>query len=198
MAYVSHLPQLAVSALMHVVGDRVLHEGLVLAGGGLRDTTRLASSPPSTWRDVAATNAPAVDVALDELIGALQRLKDDLAARRRARRGVRARPARWKRASSAMTGMTATRTYLEMTDPAALPSGAARGTGQSGDRACVERPTAALWRYLYTEVGRAHRWVDRLPWTDEQSAGVSGRSRDRVCGSRRVDGETRRLLRAAP
>lgn len=78
MAYVSHLPQLAVSALMHVVGDRVLHEGLLLAGNGLRDTTRLASSPPGTWRDIASTNAPALEAALDDLIQALQHLKDDL------------------------------------------------------------------------------------------------------------------------
>jgi prephenate dehydrogenase len=79
MAYVSHLPQLAVSALMHVVGDRVLHEGLLLAGNGLRDSTRLAASPPGTWRDIACTNAPALGLALDDLIRTLQLLKDDLA-----------------------------------------------------------------------------------------------------------------------
>jgi GNAT superfamily N-acetyltransferase len=35
----------------------------------------------------------------------------------------------------------------------------------------VEAPpqvAADLWRYLYTEVGRAYHWVDRLPWTDDQ------------------------------
>ena len=78
MAYVSHLPQLAVSALMHVVGDRVLHEGLLLAGNGLRDTTRLASSPASTWRDIASTNASSLKGALDDLIVTLERLRDDL------------------------------------------------------------------------------------------------------------------------
>jgi ribosomal protein S18 acetylase RimI-like enzyme len=34
----------------------------------------------------------------------------------------------------------------------------------------IERVTAAapsFWRYLYTEVGRAHHWIDRLPWTDD-------------------------------
>jgi prephenate dehydrogenase len=77
MAYVSHLPQIAVSALMHVVGERVGHDGLLLAGNGLRDSTRLASSPSGTWRDIASTNAPAINVALDDLIAALQRLKDD-------------------------------------------------------------------------------------------------------------------------
>ena len=75
MAYVSHLPQLAISALMHVVGERVGHDGLLLAGTGLRDSTRLAASPSGTWRDIASTNAPAIDLAIDDLIAALQRLK---------------------------------------------------------------------------------------------------------------------------
>ena len=28
---------------------------------------------------------------------------------------------------------------------------------------------ASFWRYLYTEVGRAYHWIDRLPWTDEEA-----------------------------
>jgi prephenate dehydrogenase len=42
------------------------------------DTTRLASSPPETWRDVCATNADAVGDALDELIARLSELRADL------------------------------------------------------------------------------------------------------------------------
>lgn len=63
--------------------------------------------------------------------------------------------------------MTATRTYLEMKDKAAL-----RRAPAPADRltiARVERAPAALWRFLYTEVGRQHRWFDRLPWTDEEA-----------------------------
>lgn len=78
MAYLSHLPQIAVSALMQVVGEHAGEDGLRLAGSGLRDTTRLAASPAGTWRDVAATNVEAVSVALDELTTTLQRLKADL------------------------------------------------------------------------------------------------------------------------
>jgi ribosomal protein S18 acetylase RimI-like enzyme len=63
--------------------------------------------------------------------------------------------------------MTATRTYLEMTDQAALRPAQARIEPLTIAR--VERPTAALWRFLYTEVGREHRWFDRLPWTDAQA-----------------------------
>jgi prephenate dehydrogenase len=79
MAYLSHLPQLTISALMHIVGERAQSEGLALAGSGLRDSTRLAASPATTWRDVTATNADAVGAAIDELTSALQQLKQDLA-----------------------------------------------------------------------------------------------------------------------
>lgn len=75
LAYISHLPQLAVSALMHVVGGRVGPDGLALAGRGLRDTTRLATSPAPTWRDIVATNGDNISSALDDLIAALQQLK---------------------------------------------------------------------------------------------------------------------------
>ena len=52
MAFVSHLPQLAASALMEVVGAAVQSEGLRVAGRGLVDSTRLASSPAAVWKDV--------------------------------------------------------------------------------------------------------------------------------------------------
>ena len=78
LAFLSHLPQLTASALMQVVGDAVGQEGLALAGRGLADTTRLASSPPDIWRDIAATNADEIGPALDALIGLLQHLRRDL------------------------------------------------------------------------------------------------------------------------
>jgi prephenate dehydrogenase len=77
MAYVSHLPQLTASALMAVVGGGAA-AGLKLAGRGLVDTTRLASSPASVWRDIAASNADFVGEALDELIRSLTELRRDL------------------------------------------------------------------------------------------------------------------------
>ncbi len=75
VAYLSHLPQLAASALMHLVGERTGHEGLALAGRGLRDTTRLAASPADIWRDIAASNQDNIARAIDDLIAILQRLK---------------------------------------------------------------------------------------------------------------------------
>ena len=78
MAFVSHLPQLAASALMDAVGSAAHGEGLRMAGRGLVDTTRLASSPADVWRDICLTNADAIEAALDCLIQRLTQLRGDL------------------------------------------------------------------------------------------------------------------------
>jgi prephenate dehydrogenase len=78
MAYISHLPQLLVSALMQVVGDAVGDEGLGLSGRGLRDTTRLAASPVDIWWDICASNADELGPAIDVLVEVLQRLRGNL------------------------------------------------------------------------------------------------------------------------
>jgi prephenate dehydrogenase len=78
MAFLSHLPQLTASALMDVVGLAVQANGLELAGRGLRDTTRLASSPAHVWRDISSTNTTAIGEALDALIAHLVELRADL------------------------------------------------------------------------------------------------------------------------
>ena len=78
LAFLSHLPQLTASALMHVVGTEAGNDGLALTGRGLADTTRLASSPASIWRDICATNRDEVAAALDALIAELQALRDDV------------------------------------------------------------------------------------------------------------------------
>ena len=78
LAFISHLPQLTVSALMHVVGTAAGREGLDLSGRGLQDTTRLASSPAGIWKEVCATNADEIGTALDALISVLRQLRADL------------------------------------------------------------------------------------------------------------------------
>ena len=75
IAFLSHLPQLTASALMHVVGEGIGNEGLELSGRGLSDTTRLASSPPGIWRDIGVTNADEIGSAIDVLIEQLQELR---------------------------------------------------------------------------------------------------------------------------
>jgi prephenate dehydrogenase len=52
MALVSHLPQLTATALAHVLADAGLEVDALGPGG--QDTTRLAASEPSVWRDILA------------------------------------------------------------------------------------------------------------------------------------------------
>ena len=78
MALISHLPQLAATALMEVVGTAATADGLRMAGQGLIDTTRLASSPADVWRDICATNADEISGALDRLIERLSEMRSDL------------------------------------------------------------------------------------------------------------------------
>lgn len=78
LAFISHLPQLTVSALMHVVGEAAREDGLTLSGRGLQDTTRLASSPADIWKEVCATNVDEIGSALDALISVLRQLRADL------------------------------------------------------------------------------------------------------------------------
>ena len=75
VAYLSHLPQLTATALMHLVGERTGVDGLALAGRGLQDTTRLAASPADIWRDIAATNHDHIAQAIDELVDILLQMK---------------------------------------------------------------------------------------------------------------------------
>jgi ribosomal protein S18 acetylase RimI-like enzyme len=65
---------------------------------------------------------------------------------------------------TASEGTLATRTYLEMRDRAALRP--ARVNTPDIIISRVDAPAPSLWRWLYTEVGRAYRWFDRLGWTD--------------------------------
>ena len=60
----------------------------------------------------------------------------------------------------------AVRTYLQMTDRSALSPAAAPSPSVTLERADACEP--ALWRRLYTDVGREYHWVDRLPWSDEE------------------------------
>ena len=78
LANLSHLPQLTISVMLHVIGESVGREGLALSGRGLADPTRLASSPASVWNDICSTNSDFIGGALDELIAALSDIRTNL------------------------------------------------------------------------------------------------------------------------
>lgn len=86
MAAISHLPQVAASTLMAVVARVVGNDNLKWAGKGLRDTTRLAASPPEMWQSILATNSaelkPLLKFYAAELSAFADRLEDPEAVTR--------------------------------------------------------------------------------------------------------------------
>ncbi|MBI3648827.1 MAG: prephenate dehydrogenase/arogenate dehydrogenase family protein [Actinobacteria bacterium] len=78
VAFVSHLPQVASTALMGLAATEEASEPeiLLLAAGGFRDLTRLAASNPLLWSDILLANREAVVEAIDLYVGRLERLRD--------------------------------------------------------------------------------------------------------------------------
>ncbi|MCC5948389.1 MAG: prephenate dehydrogenase/arogenate dehydrogenase family protein [Nitriliruptoraceae bacterium] len=78
VAVVSHLPQVAASALAAIAADAMDATGdavLSVAGGGFRDTTRIAASDPALWEPILRGNRTAVLEVLRAYVGQLQRLE---------------------------------------------------------------------------------------------------------------------------
>ena len=83
VAIVSHLPQVAASALADVAADALEETGdavLSVAGGGFRDTTRIAASDPALWEPILRGNRTAVLGALTAYAARLERLRVAVAA----------------------------------------------------------------------------------------------------------------------
>lgn len=78
VATVSHLPQLASTALMDVASRREAGEpdALVLAAGGFRDLTRLAASNPHLWAEILTANRAEVVAAVDAFLAGLVAIRD--------------------------------------------------------------------------------------------------------------------------
>jgi prephenate dehydrogenase len=81
VAFVSHLPQVASTALMGLAAEEEAGEPeiLLLAAGGFRDLTRLASSNPTLWSDILLANREQVTAAIDLYIDRLAALRDEVA-----------------------------------------------------------------------------------------------------------------------
>lgn len=76
VATVSHIPHLAAVALVELTEGR--QEELMLAAGGFRDTTRIASSNPDLWEDIVFSNREPIIQQLDTLVERLNELKNAL------------------------------------------------------------------------------------------------------------------------
>ena len=80
VAWVSHLPQFVATALSALLEEEVgeAPELKDVGGRGLREMTRLGSSPYSMWRDIAMTNTENVQAALLALEQRLAHLRENL------------------------------------------------------------------------------------------------------------------------
>jgi prephenate dehydrogenase len=79
-AWISHLPQMLSTALAATVLDELGDDPELLAIGGraLRETTRIAASPYSMWRDIALTNTKNIEEALARLEQRLAHIRENL------------------------------------------------------------------------------------------------------------------------
>lgn len=78
VAVVSHLPQVASTALMGLAAAEEAGEPeiLLLAAGGFRDLTRLAASSPRLWADILLANREQIAGALERYAARLLHLRD--------------------------------------------------------------------------------------------------------------------------
>lgn len=89
-AVISHAPHVTAAALVHLLGLRPAELGnnLKLAGGGFRDTTRIASSNADMWADICLSNPEAIADSLTHLQGIIGQVIADI--RREDRESVHA------------------------------------------------------------------------------------------------------------
>jgi prephenate dehydrogenase len=80
VAFVSHLPQVASTALMSLAATEEADEPeiLLLAAGGFRDLTRLAASDARLWSSILLANRDRIAEAIDLYVGRLRSLREDV------------------------------------------------------------------------------------------------------------------------
>lgn len=80
LAAISHLPHMVAYSLVNAVGnyDRYEENILEYSAGGFRDFTRIASSDPTMWRDIAIANRDALLEMVECFERFLGELKEDI------------------------------------------------------------------------------------------------------------------------
>lgn len=79
-AAVSHLPHVIAASLVNLVKDSDSKDGLMkmIAAGGFKDITRIASSSPIMWQQICLTNTDNISHLLDTYIASLIEIKENL------------------------------------------------------------------------------------------------------------------------
>ncbi len=79
-AGISHLPHIIASSLVNLVKDSDTEDGIMklVAAGGFKDITRIASSSPEMWEQVCMTNRENISSILGDYIASLTHIKQQL------------------------------------------------------------------------------------------------------------------------
>lgn len=79
-AAISHLPHVIAAALVNLVKDSDSADGIMrmVAAGGFKDITRIASSSASMWQQICLTNTDNIDALLGDYIRALRAVQESL------------------------------------------------------------------------------------------------------------------------
>ena len=82
-AAISHLPHIIASSLVNLVRESDSEDGTMkmIAAGGFKDITRIASSSPDMWQQICLTNTDNIVRLLDHYIEALSAVRDKLNGR---------------------------------------------------------------------------------------------------------------------
>ena len=83
-AAVSHLPHIIAASLVNLVRDKDSADGLMkmIAAGGFKDITRIASSSAAVWQQICLTNTENISTLLSSYIASLQGIQHELNAKR--------------------------------------------------------------------------------------------------------------------
>lgn len=82
-AAISHVPHIIAAQLVNLVRttDDEQERMRMLAAGGFKDITRIASSSPAMWQSICLTNADSIKAVLDRYIASLQEASDAISRR---------------------------------------------------------------------------------------------------------------------
>jgi prephenate dehydrogenase len=173
MAILSHVPHVAASSLVMLAASHRGENGELLrfAGGGFKDTTRVAAGDPALWAGILQSNAELIADELKELTdilsgfersirsGDTEETRRMLAAAAEARKSI---PAKWVPESAELIEV-----HVQMDN---RPGAVAQITAEAGRRACniqaidIDHQTEsyAILRLVLTDEGDIAGFVSAL------------------------------------
>jgi prephenate dehydrogenase len=80
VAGISHVPHIIASSLVNLVKDNDSEDQIMkmMAAGGFKDITRIASSSPEMWEQICETNPSAISLLLQKYIASLTEIKESI------------------------------------------------------------------------------------------------------------------------